>query len=194
MKKQKHLTVSNSDEAIEVASEFWRVRHERGGGGCVADIRISYGTDTNLLAYESAAVLDRWSEAYERHPVIRIKRLADGVEVRVTGHLCDAGGLPGPVSYRHTYHYTLWSIRHTFTLSARYPVRSRQFCPTTLCFASPATHYVWGTSDFAKAKPRYMHIIGPHYDDIMGEVPNRSGVLQEDASAPVECRLHPPRA
>ncbi|MEI6780416.1 MAG: DUF6259 domain-containing protein [Verrucomicrobiota bacterium] len=184
MNKESHFTVTNSEAAVEVVGEFWRVRHERRRGGCVADIRIRYGSDTNLLSQVSAAVLDRWSEAHERHPVIHIKRLADGVELRVTGHLCDAEGRPGPVRFGHTYHYTPWSIRHELTLSARSAVRTQQFCPTSVAFADPATHYVWGTSDFVKAKPRYMHIVGPHYDDMMDEVPGRAGLIQEDASRP----------
>ena len=182
--KATSLTVTRTEQAIEVAGAFWAVHHDLTRGGCVTDIRILHGTNTNLLAQVSAATLDRWSEAHERKPVIRIKRSADEVEVIVTGRLCDASGHPGPVHYRHTYRYTPWSIKHELTLTAKTPVRARQFCPMTLALAEPVTHYVWGTSDFVKAKPRYMHIIGPHYDDVLDEVPSKTGVIQEDESRP----------
>jgi hypothetical protein len=169
---------------VDIESDWWEVRHNRRQGGCVTDIRIRYGTNTNLLAGVSAATVDGWSEARESRPDIRVQRAGDEVRVRVSGRLADGQGRPGPVRYLHLYCYTPWSIKHTLMLKADKSLRVREFCPTTVAFAAPATHYVWGTSDFAKAKPRYLHIIGPHYDDIMGEVPSRPGLVQEDASRP----------
>ncbi len=184
MQPPAQLTATRSADAIEIASEFWTVRHDRRRGGCVTDIRILHGTNTNLLAEPSAAVVDRWSEVHDRQPVIRIKRSPDQVELHVSGHLCDARGEKCPIRYRHVYCYTPWSIQHTLTLGAPSAVPAKSFRPTHLAFADPVTHYVWGTSDFAKAKPRYLDIVGPHYDDLMDAVPAASGLIQEDSSRP----------
>jgi hypothetical protein len=182
VKAQKNFKTVVAGDKIAVVGEFWTVRHQRTRGGCVTGIQIHHGSNINLLSQVSAAVVDHWSEAHERHPVIRIKRSADQVEVSASGHLCDRNGQPGPIHYRHIYRYTPWSIKHELTLTIAKPVTARRFCPTTIAFAAPVTHYVWGTSDFVKAKPRYMHIIGPHYDDVMAEVPDRPAVIQDDAA------------
>ena len=180
----KQLEIVRSGAGVEIVGEFWRVNHDAGRGGCVTALHVSYGTNANLLARASAATVDGFSEADERRPKIRVTRSGNEVVVRVDGHLCDTRGRRGPSRYRHTYRYSPWSIRHDLVLSSASTVRARRFCPTTLTVADPVTHYVWGTSDYAKAKPRYMHIIGPHYDDLMGEVPVQPGLVQEDASRP----------
>ncbi len=178
------FTVRRTAQAVDVIGPYWAVRHDLTQGGSVDDVRILHGSNTNLLAQVCAARIDGWSEAGERHPLVRISRRGDEVQVRVAGRLCDAAGKPGPVRFVHTYRYTPWSMKHNLVLTSAQAVRARRFSPTRVAFAGPATHYVWGTSDFEKAKPRYMHIIGPHYDDVMDEVPDRPGLLQRDAARP----------
>jgi hypothetical protein len=53
--EQQPLMATRCDDAIEISSEFWRVRHESACGGCVTDIRILHGTGANLLLPECGA-------------------------------------------------------------------------------------------------------------------------------------------
>lgn len=181
---EKPIVVHRTDDAIHVESEYWRLRHNLRRGGCVDDIRVLYGTNTNLLTEVSDARIDGWSERSETSPEVTIAEQDGGVTLTATGRLRDEDGAPAPVRYTHIYRYTPWSIKHTLTIQPEQPIRARHFSATRIAFADPATDYVWGTSDYEKAKPRYMHIVGPHYDDIFGVAPPESGVLQDDAARP----------
>jgi hypothetical protein len=172
------ITVRQTDSYLYVESAFWSVRHDLRRGGCVDEIRILYGSSANLLTAPSAATLDGHAESAETSPRVEVTQADGNVTIAMAGRLGDAA------RYIHTYRYSPWSIKHTLRLEPDRPLIVKRFSATCLSFADPVTHYSWGTSDYAKARPRYMHIVGPHYDDIFGEVTPTTGVLQSDGARP----------
>ena len=148
------------------------------------EIRILHGSNTNLLNGPSEAVLDGWAESGEALPEADVVEEDGAITVTVTGRLATSSGAARPISYVHAYRYTPWSVKHSLTLHAEGPVEVRRVSAVRMSFAGGMTDYVWGTSDFEKTKPRYIHIVGPHYDDILARVPHQPGVLQEDGARP----------
>ncbi|MCL5997184.1 MAG: DUF6259 domain-containing protein [Chloroflexi bacterium] len=188
MPHENPVLVRQSEQAIEIESAYWRVRHDLQRGGCISAVRILYGSNSNLLAAPSAAQVDQYREDACPAEDVRVDHSDEAVTLTIRGQMCDAAGssAPHPLRYTHIYRYTPWSIKHTFVLDPQGACTVRHFSATRLAFSNPVTDYVWGTSDFVKAKPRYMHIVGPHYDDIFCTVPagDDTGTLQEDGARP----------
>ncbi len=184
-KQSNFITVQRENEALVVTSEYWTVCHNLVRGGCIDDVRIRHGSGTNLLAGCSETILNAARESDEPRPGMRVDELPDGeVELTFTGHLGE-----DRTAYEHRYHYTPWSMRQRLTLTPSKPLSVRHWSATRTPFSETFTHYTWGIADFDKAQPRFMHIVGPHYDDRYGEIPSATGDLQADEMRPWSAAL-----
>ena len=180
------IKVSRENDSLIVESGYWVLRHNLARGGCVDDIRIRYGSNTNLLADASDTILNGVRESEECQPIVHVEELDGDAVVTMSGRL---GGKNGRIQYSHRYHYTPWSIRHSMTIQPDMPLCVKRLVGIKMAFAGGFTHYTWGSADFAKSKPRFMHIVGPHYDDLFGEIPANPVVLHEDLARPWSAAL-----
>ncbi|MGB9643481.1 MAG: hypothetical protein ACPL3Q_09860 [Candidatus Ratteibacteria bacterium] len=105
--------------------------------------------------------------------------------MKFQGYFTNKEGEKSIFCYIHTYIYTLYYIKNILEIHASNykEIFVREITPVFISLSNRLNEYVWGSSDFEKNKPRYLHIIGPHYDDISGYIENE-GKICEDIKRP----------
>ena len=183
------LEVQRDDRVVRIVSPHWTVVHDCGAGGAIVEMRVHHGTNRNLLRAPLQAAVDGWQEGRETSPRASVSQGAETAELVFSGRLADAGGAPGPVGYVHHYQYTPYAARHTLTLTFLDRLLIRRMGALTLATDGALTAYSYGSADYDKVKPRYLHVIGPHYDDLWASLPSESGLVQEDTRRPWQVTL-----
>jgi hypothetical protein len=183
------LAVRRDGRRILIESPHWTVAHDADAGGAVVEMRVRHGSNRNLLRAPILAAVDQWSEGRAESPQLLIEESGASVDLTCCGRLADAAGAPGPVEYVHRIHYTAYAAQHSLTLAFLERVPVRRLCALTLAAASGLNTYSYGSTDYDKVKPRYLHIIGPHYDDVWASLPTEPGTVQEDARRPWQVTL-----
>ena len=176
------VTIVRNQGFILVQTQFWTVRHDLSRGGLADEIRVLHGTGGNLVAGPSGAVVDSWRESMENQPRVRIGREEGRSVVEFRGILRDAGGSKGPVHFLHRYLYSEYSVRNELTLWGDQGIRARKLTACGFSLCGCLDEYVWGTTDYARFKPRGYNTLGPHCEDLPGQV--QRGVLQKDDRRP----------
>lgn len=183
------LTIHRDENHINIVSPFWQVTHDLARGGAITDVRITHGSNRNLLTAPVSAAVDSYSECWEDKPGVVIKATADNVQVTFSGFLKNVEGRHGGIRYEHAYLYTLYRIRNELRIV---PAGSLALHSVTACAIEVAgflNEYVWGSTDFAELKPRYMEQIGPHYEDVWGALDGANGALFSEGRRPWQVSL-----
>jgi len=184
------LQLHRDGDLLTLSSPFWSVRHDLKQGGCVTGVTLTHGSGRNLVkAPIGAAVDDRFFECLETEPDCGIRELGNSVLLRFGGVMRTADGSASPVRYGHTYLYTLYSTRNELRIMPREAFRARVVTACTLDLDPSLDEYAWGSTDYEKRKPRYMDLIGPHHEDIWGDLRGRRGVVVEEHRRPWQVSL-----
>jgi hypothetical protein len=172
------VQLKREDGTCVVQSGHWTVRHNLRKGGCVDDVRILYGTNTNLLRKLSEAVLNDWREGEDPSPEMTVFQDAEALTLTFQGFL---GGPQSGVRYTHSYRYTPWSIKHELTIEPPASLRVRRFTPGVLAFCDVMKHYNWGTADPKRTlNPNF----GRVYQNVVAGVPEQPACVEEDHDRP----------
>jgi hypothetical protein len=178
------LVIERNDGQIVIRSDFWKAIHRLECGGAIASIEILHGSGSNLLRGPVGAAVDTWSEIHEKSPSVTIKRTKTAITLEIGGWLTDRMGKPGPIRYVHTYHYTLFSMRNELSLMPQRIMSVKKVIASEMSLAGWLDEYSWGSTDFEKIQPRYIHILGPHYDDVFGRFSPGKGRVFDEATRP----------
>ena len=179
-----HIRVERTEHEVVVESPYWRVRHDLDKGGCITAIHILNGSGENLLEAPAEFRIGDRNESECGDVALALREEPSFVEIEFRGRI-PRGTEDAEYDWVHRYEYRPWGIRQVLRIE---PVlrraRIRNFSPVLMRFADFAGHYTWGSAEYEKSRPRYMHIIGPHYDDTFGTVGRDQGTLQEDRMRP----------
>ena len=179
------LQLHRDGDSLTLSSPFWKVRHDLKQGGCVSCVTITHGSAKNLLKAPIAAAVDgRFFECLETEPDCRVRRLTDSILVEFGGVMQSVGGSASPIRYEHSYLYTLYSIRNELRIIPRATFRARIVTACAVELDPSLDEYAWGSTDYEKRKPRYMDLIGPHHEDIWGDLHGRPGMVVEEHRRP----------
>jgi hypothetical protein len=178
------ITIETTDTHVTVISPYWRVRHSRREGMAPDGMAVLHATGKNMLTGAMGAFADAYGETNARHTKLNVEESKDCVVLTASGQMRDAEGRPGPFYFTHEYRYGLYIQKHTLTVTPVRETKIRLFSATRIPLDKRLDTYLFGTADFDKAKPRYYHILGPHYDDIMGGFGDENKVYECDCVRP----------
>jgi hypothetical protein len=178
------LEIQKDRTTLIVTTDHWTVGHDLSKGGCIREIRMPYGTNQNILAQPMDVVVDGFRESWDCSPDYQVDEQKNVVLLTVSGYLADDSGKRSTIRYEHRYRYSPWSSKQTLQLSSDTSVRVRNVSVVEASFRDCFTHYVWGSSDFERIKPRYIQVVGPHYDDLILPMSKSQGKMEEDAVRP----------
>ncbi len=182
--------IEKTATSLHIISPYWTVCHTLDRGGVVKSIEILHGTRKNLLLSPMESRIDeKWTESADRFPMVNVRRHQNCVTVKVEGYLCDLKGKRGPIAYKHIYRYGPFSIKHELTLLPQHSLRIHTLTALRMLVSTTLNEYSWGSTEWERVKPRYMHVIGPHCDDIWGRIPKSKGDIELDFSRPWQVAL-----
>ena len=178
------LKIRRDGNYVGVVSPFWQVIHDVARGGTIAEVRITYGSNGNLLRKPVAANVDSYSESRENKPRLTIKESGNKIFLTFAGLMRDSAGRDGGIRYEHKYIYSLYYIRNELRIVPPGKTAVNTVTACSIELDGSLDEYTWGSTDFEKLKPRYLNLIGPHYEDIWGNFNTAKGVLLSENRRP----------
>ena len=179
-----NIKIIKNCECLKIFSPFWQVVHDLAHGGTITEVRITYGSNRNLLRTPVSAAVDSYSESRENKPGLTIKESGNKVALTFSGLMRNSAGRDCGIRYEHKYIYSLYYIRNELKIVSPGKTSVNTVTACSVEVDKSLDEYVWGSTDFEKAKPRYLNLIGPHYEDIWGNLNTSRGVLFSENRRP----------